>query len=69
MTNLGDLKVYCRRCGYQFDPANPNRPILVIPSPKGTVYVACSDCITEMARADTDDKKRKILDSMRATEA
>lgn len=63
--DLLDIKPVCGACGYQYDKTHPERPVMVFPADDGSVYVACSKCLTALGEARTNEQKNRLINSMK----
>jgi len=51
----------CARCGFDYDLDKSKVVIRMIGS-DGRTYSACSDCLCELGKAETEEEKRAILE-------
>ena len=54
----------CERCGYRYDPKNPNKPVLHFMAEDGD-YLACGDCLTELGCLKTEEEKAAFIESFK----
>lgn len=51
----------CNRCGYEFNPAKPEKPVLEMILTDGRKATACYGCMVELGMAKTDKEKDEII--------
>lgn len=62
------MMIKCGRCGYQYDPANPDKPLLQFVGKDERVYTACADCLTELAKIEDENEKTDFIKSFGGVE-
>lgn len=59
---------YCRRCGYTYNPAHPERAVLVFPADDSHVFAACSVCIEELGKVTIQTEKAEMILSFKVVD-
>ena len=57
----------CDRCGYKYNPLNPDKQVIQFVCEDGRVVSVCKSCIEEVGIAKEkgdDDKAEKIMDEI-----
>lgn len=52
----------CNRCGYEFDPAKPEIPVMEMLLADGRKVVACYKCVCAIGNAKTKEEQNRIID-------
>lgn len=60
------MNIKCARCGYEYDEANPDMPVIEMVAEDGTKYRGCGKCFEELGAAKTESEQLQIISEMRA---
>lgn len=59
------MNIKCARCGYEYDEAITDMPVIKMVAEDGTHYIGCRKCFEELGAAKTESEQLQIISEMR----